>query len=152
MIAEIVTVALAEDCPLFEAKVDRFLAISHKLLHCLIFNRVGEAGRAFHLPRRFPPVSIVCLNTLVLVEVMLQCVTKNVDVRPSSCSKGTIDPGNGASQNVESDLVPNSGFHTVLVRRKSAPLVLDAEVSAIDAQKAVIVVRQVQLSGFKIDL
>ena len=63
-----------------------------------------------------------------------------------------MDPGYEASQYVQANFVSKCRLHRIIMGRKGAVEILDAEVGSIDAQEAVFVVRKTPCPCFEVNL
>jgi hypothetical protein len=122
--------------------VKGLVARPRRQLHPEISPRITVVVGALDLVA-VPHVAIVSLNTFARQEVAGEGVEEDLDVRPGTGGVRPFHPNKIALQDINPELVSERGLARVLVGTEGVPLLgdpllLDAEVGAVDCHKTII--------------
>jgi hypothetical protein len=131
-----------KDPPVLEAAVKGLVARPCCRLHPKISPGITVVVGALDLVG-VPHVAIVGLNAFAWQEVAGKGVEEDLDVRPGTGGVRPFHPNKIALQDINPKLISERGLARVLVGTKGVPLhgnplLLDAEVSAVDCHKTII--------------
>ena len=98
----------AHDFELLDQLVDTFMALAYtapdsKHLWILIMD---HASRNLDIDRVFTNIAIIRLNSLSGIKHVLQSISKANDIRPVATREWSHQPNNPASQNADTNLIP----------------------------------------------
>ena len=125
---------LAQNRKLFEAAIDRLMAVASQIL-CFFLLTASIVIWADNLGAL---VTAICLNTFTLAEPVLEAVIKNFLIIPHAACVRSINPNNMTRLDADTNLITQSGtlkFMRVPRLRKRVWLT-NAKVSAIDGDEA----------------
>ena len=135
-------VGLPENAPKFEASVEGLVARSYASLHREILGGVAVVVRTFYLVR-VADVPVVGFDPLSWLEKVSELVHEDLDVRPGAGGVGPLHPDEIPLQYVDAELVSERRLARILVGTKGVPLhgdplLLDAEVGAVDCHETIV--------------
>jgi hypothetical protein len=139
---DVVAVGPLKDPPVREAAVKGLVARPRRRLHPKISPGITVVVGALDLVG-VPHVAVVGLNAFTRQAVAGEGVEEDLDVRPGTGGIRPFHPNKIALQDIDPELVSERGLARVLVGTKGIPLLgdpllLDAEVGAVDCHKTII--------------
>ncbi len=139
---DVVAVGPLKDPPVLEAAGKGLVARPCRRLHPEISPGITVVVGALDLVR-VPHVAVVGLNAFARQEAAGKGVEEDLDVRPGTSRVRPFHPNKIALQDIDPELVSERGLARVLVGTEGVPLLgdpllLDAEVGAIDCHKTII--------------
>ncbi len=138
----VVAVGPLKDPPYLEAAVKGLVARPRRRLHPEISLGITVVVGALGLVG-VPHVAVVSLNAFARQEMAGEGVEEDLDVRPGTGGVRPFHPNKIALQDIDPELVSERGLAHVLVGTEGVPLLgnpllLDAEVGAVDCHKKII--------------
>jgi hypothetical protein len=139
---DVVVVGPLKDPPVLEVAVKGLVARPRHQLHPEISPGITVIVEALDLVG-VPHVAVVSLNAFAWQEVAGEGVEEDLDVRPGTGGVRPFHPNKIALQDINPELVLERGLARILVGTEGVPLLgdpllLDAEVGAIDCHKTII--------------
>ena len=122
--------------PLLETFVHHFMApdICLKRKFLLIS---CEHPRSLHFGRGFSGILLISFSTLVFLEEMLDCQTKNLEIWPISARQGPLNPDNVSTSDPNTNFIPES-WTSELVGKEPLPMGFDVEIRPVDGGHTVV--------------
>ena len=142
MLSDVVAELPLEDPPVLEAAVEGLVARPCRRLHREILSAITVVEGALDLVR-VPHVAVVGLDSFAWQEVAGKGVQEDLDVRPGAGGVRPLHPDEIALEDVDAQLVAEGGLARILVGTEGVPLLggpllLDAEVGAVDCHETIV--------------